>query len=608
MPFCYYYPVDKFSSKPKLNLLRTVKGETYDVFYGKWEDIKTQLENKSNIRPGKSAKNFEKLKERLISIGTKKLKIYYAAEDTIKSESLQPIGNIEIYDNGRTKLHFAAKKGNIEEIQQILEEMPDLLNVQDSKGYTPLHYAISFGHENAIICLRDKGANFEIGAKISDTAKRNVKPMEVLDTSEEGYPRLLNNQSLRAELKQKISELFPIARHCGITITFDKDAEGYYRQIKNIDITRDGLRIDDNVRYEWYPKDSRGSDDECRHRVAFDWIADQFKQNLIGRDYHEVAKELCSAYKNETSQTSVPVNTTKSFADLLSHWFMALAQSLNLKKEKASHNLFYGDKVANQCKGWLISELKKKGRDAQNFLFPITNEYQGWFSKDPGCDLAPFVIREGNQWCIRAQNRTDVLTLWQLAVIDDENFARGNDDFSSPTSQHIADLISRFGHLHSQRLDHIDYSTLPTMPPSSPLITMETSTITSTDDEIKEGKQEEDTEDNKAKPSASSYSQTKPSQPWEQMATTKIPMSTDEGKKNKPKDKREDHNGNIMSYFRLKKPHNNTISSPQALPTQITTAITPAVMNTNDSKKNKNENNESDYGEISSTNKKPRHI
>ena len=57
-------------------------------------------------------------------------------------------------------IHTAAMFGNLEQIESILAEKPELVNAKDDDGYTPLHLAVTiFGKQEAVKLLIAKGAD-----------------------------------------------------------------------------------------------------------------------------------------------------------------------------------------------------------------------------------------------------------------------------------------------------------------------------------------------------------------------------------------------------------------------------------------------------------------
>jgi hypothetical protein len=71
-------------------------------------------------------------------------------------------------------IHDAAKKGDLEKIQEILEENPELLDTPDKSGFTPLHWAVIFGKKDMIEYLIGKGADI----KGSNKALRGWTPLQ----------------------------------------------------------------------------------------------------------------------------------------------------------------------------------------------------------------------------------------------------------------------------------------------------------------------------------------------------------------------------------------------------------------------------------------------
>ena len=58
-------------------------------------------------------------------------------------------------------IHEAAKKGDLEKIQKILDENPEWLDALDRNGFTPLHWAVIFGKKDMIEHLIGRGADIK---------------------------------------------------------------------------------------------------------------------------------------------------------------------------------------------------------------------------------------------------------------------------------------------------------------------------------------------------------------------------------------------------------------------------------------------------------------
>ena len=59
------------------------------------------------------------------------------------------------------EIHEAAKKGELEKIQKILDENPELLDIPDKSGFTPLHWAVIYGKKDMIEYLLGRGADIK---------------------------------------------------------------------------------------------------------------------------------------------------------------------------------------------------------------------------------------------------------------------------------------------------------------------------------------------------------------------------------------------------------------------------------------------------------------
>jgi 7,8-dihydropterin-6-yl-methyl-4-(beta-D-ribofuranosyl)aminobenzene 5'-phosphate synthase len=59
-------------------------------------------------------------------------------------------------------IHKAAMDGNMEEVKALIAENPDLTDVKDEQGLTPLFYAVIRGHKDVVELLLDRGADVNI--------------------------------------------------------------------------------------------------------------------------------------------------------------------------------------------------------------------------------------------------------------------------------------------------------------------------------------------------------------------------------------------------------------------------------------------------------------
>jgi prolyl 4-hydroxylase len=63
------------------------------------------------------------------------------------------------FTTGSTELHAHASRGDIQQIQRILDSKKNLINVRDKNGWTPLHEAVRYGDITSIQLLLDYGAD-----------------------------------------------------------------------------------------------------------------------------------------------------------------------------------------------------------------------------------------------------------------------------------------------------------------------------------------------------------------------------------------------------------------------------------------------------------------
>jgi ankyrin repeat protein/L-ascorbate metabolism protein UlaG (beta-lactamase superfamily) len=63
------------------------------------------------------------------------------------------------------EIHDAAKSGDLQKVKELLAADPDLVNSKDSKGFTPLHSAVSKGRRTVVQFLVENGADIEVKNK-----------------------------------------------------------------------------------------------------------------------------------------------------------------------------------------------------------------------------------------------------------------------------------------------------------------------------------------------------------------------------------------------------------------------------------------------------------
>jgi ankyrin repeat protein len=88
--------------------------------------------------------------------------VLFAGISLMKQSDKLPDSGITSNDSdiNEMDIYSAATFGNVDEIESILAEKPELVNAKDEKGTTPLHLAVSvFGNKEAVELLITKGAN-----------------------------------------------------------------------------------------------------------------------------------------------------------------------------------------------------------------------------------------------------------------------------------------------------------------------------------------------------------------------------------------------------------------------------------------------------------------
>lgn len=109
---------------------------------------------------------------------------------------------------GRNILHHAAVGGMPPLISSILEECPDLINVPDSDGWTPLHWAVRDSDTEASQCLITHGANKEAKTHDRWTPRHvaiyhgNSDQLELLPEGEDET----DDEELPSEAAEKVTE------------------------------------------------------------------------------------------------------------------------------------------------------------------------------------------------------------------------------------------------------------------------------------------------------------------------------------------------------------------------------------------------------------------
>ena len=114
--------------------------------------------------------------------------------------------------NGRTLLHKACIENDVDKVRQLLwyettKARGYEINVQDNYGYTPLHYACFFGHNNIVVLLMQAEADATITHDLQKTPAQVAElrgRSELLKLLDIGDVLLIQNSNLRTSLSHYI--------------------------------------------------------------------------------------------------------------------------------------------------------------------------------------------------------------------------------------------------------------------------------------------------------------------------------------------------------------------------------------------------------------------
>jgi ankyrin repeat protein len=67
------------------------------------------------------------------------------------------------------EIHYAAARGKLKEVKELLKKNPELVSSRDNDGLTPLHYAVQCARKDVAELLLAKGADVNARDKHGDT-------------------------------------------------------------------------------------------------------------------------------------------------------------------------------------------------------------------------------------------------------------------------------------------------------------------------------------------------------------------------------------------------------------------------------------------------------
>lgn len=146
--------------------------------------------------------------------------------------------------SGRTLLHRAAQRGNLEEVKNIFNQNQDLLNEEDNAGYIPLHEASLSGHADVVRFLLECGSDVD---KQSHT-DRDTPLMDAVENGHLDVVKILLEHGADPKIR-------------------DKSGSNALECIK--EVTPDSTAIEETIRAALQKRRSkRSSDDENRNSVT----------------------------------------------------------------------------------------------------------------------------------------------------------------------------------------------------------------------------------------------------------------------------------------------------------------------------------------------------
>lgn len=116
-------------------------------------------------------------------------------------------------ENGNSLLHVAAKLGNVEMMQLLLDHGADP-NAVSKKGYTPLHVAAWSGHVDCVELLLAQGCDPEIVCarrfRAVDLAAENIRVFQILSQASEGKQKSGKTKHRPARRRSLSDQTLPV--------------------------------------------------------------------------------------------------------------------------------------------------------------------------------------------------------------------------------------------------------------------------------------------------------------------------------------------------------------------------------------------------------------
>jgi ankyrin repeat protein len=100
-----------------------------------------------------------------------------------------------VHPSNEERLLQAAQEGNVKEAKQLIESGTKV-NIQDEKGYTPLHWATLQKHPDLVQLLLEKGADYKLKEYIGGLTPLDIANREKFAPIDTVYAQFFKRRTL----------------------------------------------------------------------------------------------------------------------------------------------------------------------------------------------------------------------------------------------------------------------------------------------------------------------------------------------------------------------------------------------------------------------------